>query len=393
MPTISNVSFTVKFDLTSAPKLVLTDTTLSPPAGLVGVFSIQQPDRYVRTGDIDSPDIAAAGDSFEFPLTLDSDGNVQCGEYVITFTAAAPSYLSTDFTRTFDFDYTPVELDMVEYFDVFTPELLYEDETDYSRDGYNHGAITRAWEAISTPTGTLTAATQELDLIFGGDYYDANYAISLVASLLYTHQTLSWLTIEEEITDSVDTYAMTPPTVEELVEQLDALQATIETMDRTCREHCDLIMDYTYAEALLGQIVRKSCMSLTDGIFDMLKRLITILNDNHIPTYVPTDDVILPYDTSTLCNGGGGGGGDLVQKEPKTYIVGATGGAPTANTNTWVLPAFVNSWIVLMLNGQPVPVSDPLNGSYYTTKVLGSNTLTITNYLYQDGDVLTYITL
>ncbi len=391
MPTISNLSFNVKFSLIGAPTLVLTDTTSSPPVGMVGIFSITQPDGYVRTGDIDDPDITAAGGEFEFPLTLDSEGNVQCGEYIIVFTANAPSYLSTDFTRTFDFDYTPVELDMVENFDVFTPELTYNDATDYARDGYNNGSITRAWEAVSTPTGTLTATTQLFDLIFGGDYYDANYAIELVASLLYTHQTLSWLTIEEQITDSVDTYAMTPPTVEELVEQLDALQATIESMDRTCREACDLIMDYTYAEALLGQIIRKACMSLTTGIFDMLTRLITILNDNHIPTYVPTNDVITAYDTSALC--GGGGGGDLVQKEPKTYVVGATAGAPTAATNSWTLPAFEDSWIVIFLNGQPVPVSDPLNGSYYTTKVLGSTTISITNYVWQAGDVLTYITL
>ena len=387
MPTISNVSFTVKFDLTGAPKLVLTDTTSSPPTDMVGIFSITQPDGYERTGDIDDPDITAAGGEFEFPLTLDSDGNVQCGEYIIVFTAAAPSYLSTDFTRQFDFDYEPAELDLVEDFDVFTPELTYNDNTDYARDGYNNGAVTRAWEAVSTPTGTLTATTQLFDLNLGGEYYDANYAIELVASLLYTHQTYSWLTIEESITESVDAYAMTPPTAEELVEQLDTLQATIETLDRTCREHCDLIMDYTYAEALLGQIIRKACMSLTDGIFDMLKRLITILNDNHIPTYVPTNDVILPYDTSALCGGGGGGS---TQKQPHTYVVGATAGAPTAGTNSWTLAAFEDSWIKIELNGQPVPVDDPLNGSYYTSKVLGSDTMSITNYLFQDGDVITY---
>lgn len=388
MPTISNVSFTVKFDLTGTPKLVLTDTTSSPPADLVGIFSITQPDRYERTGDIDDPDITDPGGSFEFPLTLDSNGEVQCGEYIIIFTAAAAGYLSTDFTRQFDFDYEPVELDMVEYFDVFTPELTYNDETAYARDGWNNGSVTRVWQAISTPTGTIDGASQLLDLIFGGNYYDANYTITLISSLLYTHQTYAWLTIDEEIEDEVQTYAMTPPSIESLVEQLSDLRETIATLDRTCRERCDKIMDFTYAESLLGHIVRKACMSLTDGIFEDLKQLVTVLNENHIPTYSPTNDIIEPYDTSSLCGTGSGGS---EQKRPLTFIVGTTLNAPTSGTNTWTLPDFENSYIVLIVNGQPVPLSDPLNGSYYTTKSLGSDTLTITNYLWQTNDVLTYI--
>lgn len=284
MPTISNVSFSVKFDLTGAPKLVLTDTTTSPPLDLVGIFSIIQPDGYERTGDIDDPDITAPGGSFEFPLTLDENGEVQCGEYIIVFTAAAASYLSTDFTRQFDFDYEPVELDLVEYFDVFTPELLYNDETDYAVSGYNNGSITRAWSAVSTPTGTINGSTQEFDIVFGGLYYDASYVITLVASLLYTHQTYSWLTVEEEITESVDTYAQTPPDVETLVNQLSEMRATIATLDRTCASRCDLISDFSYAEALLGHIIRKACLALTDGIFDDLKQLMTVLNENNIPT-------------------------------------------------------------------------------------------------------------
>jgi len=388
MPTISNVSFSVKFDLTGAPKLVLTDTTTSPPLDLVGIFSIIQPDGYERTGDIDDPDITAPGGSFEFPLTLGDDGNIQCGEYIITFTAAAAGYLSTDFTRQFDMDYEPVDLDLVEYFDVFTPELYYNDETDYAVSGYNNGSITRAWSAVSTPTGTINGTSQQFDLLFGGDYYDAAYVITLVASLLYTHQTYSWLTIEEEIEEEVETYAETPPDVEGLVNLLSEMRAEIATLDRTCRERCDLIGSFSYAESLLGHIIRKVCLGLTDGIYDDIQQLMTVLNDNHIPTYVATNDVIPPYDVSDFCGGGGGGS---EQKQPLTFTVGTTPNAPTALASTWQLPAFADSWVVVFLGGSVIPLSDPGDGSMYVTKVKSSDQLTITNYQWQTGDVLTYI--
>jgi len=390
MPTISNVSFTVKFDLTGTPKLVLTDTTSSPPVDLVGIFSIMQPDGYERVGDIDDPDITEPGGSFEFDLTLDENGNVQCGEYIIIFSAAAAGYLSTDYTRQFDLDYEPVELDLVEYFDVFTPELKYNDETDYTRDGYSNGSVTRDWSAFSDPTNFIYGTDQEFDIVYLGNYYDAAYSITFAATLLYTHDTYSWLTIEESISDDFATYAMTPPTIEELVNQLSELRETIATLDRTCRERCDKIMDFTYAESLLGHIVRKSCLSLTDGIFDDLKQLITILNDNHIPTYVELNAPIEPYDTSTLCGSGGGGGGGSEQKAPATFIVGTTINAPTVGSSTWTLPAFEDSYVVLVI-GQPLPVSNPGDGSWYTTKSLSSDTLQLNNKLFETGDILTYV--
>lgn len=80
------------------------------------------------------------------------------------------------------------------------------------------------------------------------------------------------------------------------------------------------------------------------------------------------------------------------QKQPLTYIVGTTAGAPVAGTSTWTLPAFANSWVVLcMARSIIVDMTDAGDGGAFITKLLGSSTLTINNWVWQPGDILTYI--
>ncbi len=91
---------------------------------------------------------------------------------------------------------------------------------------------------------------------------------------------------------------------------------------------------------------------------------------------------------------GSGGGGGNAQKQPELYIVGTTPDAPIAGELTWTLPAFENSWIgSLLVNNQPVYLEDVGDGSMYLTKLLGSDTLTISNYAggWVDGDKLQFI--
>lgn len=87
-----------------------------------------------------------------------------------------------------------------------------------------------------------------------------------------------------------------------------------------------------------------------------------------------------------------GGGGVSTQKQPQTYIVGTTSGAPTAGTNTWTLSAFLNSWMVLIIGRSLiVDMTDAGDGAPYISKPLASNILTINNYVFQSGDILSYI--
>jgi hypothetical protein len=90
---------------------------------------------------------------------------------------------------------------------------------------------------------------------------------------------------------------------------------------------------------------------------------------------------------------GGGGGGGSTQKQPLSFKVGVTPGAPVAGAMTWQLPAFENSYLVLVLNRTTIDLSDMGDGAPYITKSLESDTATVSNYGtgWADGDVLTYI--
>lgn len=298
MPTISNMSFGVKFDLDGAPTLVLTDTTTAPPAGFVGIFAITQPDGYTRTGDINSPDIPSAGSSFSYTLMLDSTGQVQRGSYTIVFTGAAPGYISTDFTRTFEFQYLPVELSLTEEFDVFTPKLEYIDATVYQVANYNNTSVTRAWTAVSTPTGTITGSTSTFDVKYLNQYWDAYYTITLSSSTVYTHQVYSWLTVEETITKSVSTYAETPKTLLQIVTLISALKTRIDIAVDTVSDLEQIKNDFEYAQSLFVHIIDKLKVSNLANIDRDLKDLLAVLHNYQIPTYVPTNLPIPPYNWS-----------------------------------------------------------------------------------------------
>jgi hypothetical protein len=91
-------------------------------------------------------------------------------------------------------------------------------------------------------------------------------------------------------------------------------------------------------------------------------------------------------------NNTGSGGGGSVQRQPNTFVVGTTVGAPTPGQATWQLPVFQNTWVTLTVNRIPVDLIDTGDGSPYITKTLISDTLTIGNYGtgWNNGDVLTY---
>ena len=295
---ISNMSFRVKFDLDGIPTLVLTDTTTSPPVGFVGIFSITQPDGYTRTGNISSPDIPSAGSSFSYVLTLDSTGQVQRGSYTIVFTGAAPGYISTDFTRTFQFQYLPVTLSLTEEFDVFTPKLEYIDSTVYQVSSYNNTSVTRAWTAVSTPTGTITGNTSTFDVKYLNQYWDAYYTITLSASTVYTHQVYSWLTVEETITKSVSTYAETPKTLLQIITLISALKTKVDLAVDTVSNLEQVKEDFEYAQSLLVHIIDKLKVNNLANIDRDLKDLLAVLHNYQIPTYVPTNLPIPPYNWS-----------------------------------------------------------------------------------------------
>lgn len=299
MPNISNLSFDVRFNLTGAPALVLTDTTTTPPSGFKGAFAITQPDGYTRNGDIDSPDINAGGGSFSFPLTLDATGNVQKGTYQIKYTAVATGYIGTDFTRTFVFDYDPPSLIMNENFDVFTPSLRYTDGTVYQRSGYNASSVTRAWSAVTIPTGTISGSGSNFDIVYQSNYYDANYTITLASTVLYTHQVYAFLTVQETVTKVVQTYAQTPMTLSQIITGISSLKTKLDQAINSGNEYGILQDDFEYAHVLFSHIIDRLRVGNTYNIFSDLKELLRVMSNYQIPAYTPTNLPIPPYNLSS----------------------------------------------------------------------------------------------
>lgn len=88
------------------------------------------------------------------------------------------------------------------------------------------------------------------------------------------------------------------------------------------------------------------------------------------------------YGQSTSSNG-----------QPNTFVVGTTVGAPVAGTNTWTNPAFIGKWVSLFLSRSIlidfIDVGD--GGFFLSPKVLNSDTITINNYTWTNGDILSYI--
>lgn len=323
MSFVQGASFNVRFNLTGAPTLVLTDTTILPPSGLVGAFSITQPDGYTRVGNINTPDINTPGGSFSIPLRLDSKGEVQCGTYNIAYTVIASGFEETLFTRNFQMAYNQPQISIAEEFDVFTPNLSLRDDTVYQVSNFNNGPVTRSWSVVSTPTGTITGTQQVLSLQFGGQYYDANYSISLSGSTIYTHQVYSWLTVQETVSKSVNTYAQTPPDVDEIVESIHQLKVKWDEAVNKCLEQEKVRADFELAQVLFNHIIDRIVNSNTAGIYEDLKDLVRILANNQIPAYTPTNQPIQPYDLSLFTSGAvwGSISGDILsQTDLVAYI-------------------------------------------------------------------------
>ena len=299
MSTINN-TFSVRFNLSGTLNLVLTDTTASAPVGMVGFFTITQPDGSVRTGSVGSPDINAAGDSYTFALNRASDGGVQCGTYTIKYTVTAPGYFSSDFTRSFNFQYSAVSVVIGEDFDVFTPNLSVRDNTTYAASNFSAGSPTRSWSVSSTPTGTLTGSGVTQSFVFGGQYYSANYTISLTSSILYTHSQWAWLTVQQTLTKSITACIQPPPDFDTLVEQVSDLKKELDDAVNSCQVFDNLKADFEYSMSLLSHIINKIKTGDSENIYKDLNDLLVVLANNQIPVCTPTNQVIPAYNIGGL---------------------------------------------------------------------------------------------
>lgn len=136
-------------------------------------------------------------------------------------------------------------------------------------------------------------------------------------------------------------------------------------------------------------------INITDGDIQLAGSLVYYDLTGNPVDFVPANTAINIFKATNdlWILGSTMGGGGSTQKQPKTYTVGTTSGAPTAGLSTWTLLAFGNSYVALFLGNQLVPFGDQGTGlPYLKDKVsISSTTIEIGNYTWNTGDEISYI--
>jgi hypothetical protein len=307
MPDLSSyIDFSVRFDLTTGtPRMILTDTSTYPPGveeDITGYFSITSPDKGVDSGSWASPDVTWDGDSLtpkDLVLRLNDKGNIQCGSYTVVYNIDHPDYIPTVLSRTFSISYVPVTLNLVENFDVFSPQLKYYDQTVYGIPNFSYTILLREWEALSIPTGSINVSSPTasiFDMVFGSDYYDAVYQMSFGVQVLYESDSYSYLTILDQIGKEWTTSADTPPSIEDLVGYLNDLKTEMDANINNCTLHTEYKKRYEYAASLLFNILQSCKVGLTLPLKSYVEEFLSVTNNFVSPPYVNTNQIIEPYD-------------------------------------------------------------------------------------------------
>lgn len=410
MPDLSQyISNTVQLSFKDG-KVYVTDNS-AYPAGvvndIVGIIKITQPDKIVRNGDWNAPDIIYSGGSLsqgEVELRTKSNGKPQQGTYVIEYTVDHPDYTPTTLTRTFTLSYEGVDLAIDEQFDVFTPVLNAADTTDYSRGGFDAPTISRSWNAQIGSVGTVAGNSTIFDIIFSGNYYDAAYTITLTTDLTYQHSTYSYLTVVDRRTATLETSANTPPSYTTLIGYLKTIKQRFDEL-QSCTKTVDARQDYEYASALLSQIKSRICAGDFVDLYSQIRDFLNVYNNHVTVAYVNTDTPIATYDYSDVDCGGGGSGTtndpritsqmianwnaafSAIPPDDLEYIVGTTPGAPTAGTSTFV-SALLTNWRIRLKVNKIIMSKADWNGNPYYSKPLVSDTLTLTGMTWTTGDLI-----
>lgn len=297
MSQIPNLSFDVRFEPHNPNRVGLIDTTPSLPAGYIGIFKVTQPDGYVRNGDINNPDVNSVTRGVSVTLVPDAAGQLQQGQYVIELTALAPGYLSTTFTRTFTFQYTPATVVLRNDFDLFTPSLAYTDISNYNVSGYNiSSGPERKWDVTSPTTGLISGTNSSIDLVYNGNYYAENYSIAFRVNIAYVSQAYAWLSITHTINTTAAVTACIPKSIEELTQAVDALR--IES-NQACGDDWSR---FEKANALYTHLINMLRLVLVageyqEGFHDVYQQLLSLLQNGNT-TCSTVGQIIPPYDFS-----------------------------------------------------------------------------------------------
>lgn len=347
--------------------IVAVDPNDYPPGTdvtLKGYFLITQPDGItVTTGSFLSPSIYWNGSALtqgNFELRLRSNGSFQQGEYTFEYHAIATGYDEAVLTKTVTLSYTSPTLVFDPNLDFFTPVLNVADDTDYAQGGMALISVSRAWEAtIISVEGTnqdINSTASTFDLSYLGNYYDAEYNVTLTSTVTYTlNSPDDFLTIIDVLQLEATYDSQIPPTLIELLALITALKTQLDDGGCICGSGCSttctpLKNSYTLAVSLYTHIVERGREGVTADLGPYVIQLVKLLNNCVTPDYEHTNEAIPPYDW-----GGGSGGGSFAFF--KQMIVGSgTGGAPVVGATTYTDALLIGKQVQVFISGILMPI-------------------------------------
>lgn len=306
MPDLSAyIDFDLELSFQDDNQIILTDTSNYPDGveeGIIGIVSITQPDGITVAGDWGNPDVVWSETELtqaEKELRLTSQGTPQCGNYTVVYQVDHPDYTPTTLSRTFILNISLPEGNIVDQFDVFTPELSLVDETEYDISGFTTDSTVRDWEVAVGSVTVITGSTATLDLEYLGNYYDAEYEVTFDSVTTLSHDTYAYLTVIYAVTFHGEFTADTPPPVNDLVHCLTELweRLNAETDANCCTT---LEIKYGKAERRLSHLLNILRVGETDGAVELLEEFINLTDCEDA---VNRNNPILPYDLSGLTAG------------------------------------------------------------------------------------------
>lgn len=384
----SVINFSVALDKnTGYTKVTDTSSYASGVAsGITGIVSITQPDGITRSGNWLAPDIYWDGSQLviaNLELRLAEDGLFQNGSYSITYTIRHSSYDETSITRTFTLSYSRPSILITESFDIFTPLLKVIDSTTYEKSGFALQSVTRLWEAlIQTVSGTIRSkvgSTQEFDLSYGGDYYDAYYDISLDVIVTYRLSSATWVSVIDRLNDALEDetalQAQIPPTIDQFLAMIKGFKNELDALVTNCTQYDIKLQRYKLITSVFDQLVKNGQSGLLSGLKDYVLELQLLLNDGVTPTYTNTNAIIPTYDWGV--GAGSVAWGDVSGKPSSedVYFEAGDFGYPAVGSSTYTNSSFENTRLIVFKNRLLLPPGNVDGGDYYE-KPLASGTMT-----------------
>ena len=159
-----SIDFTIQFDLTSTPKLKVTDNSTYDTAqtGVNVYVKIKRPDGIVRSPGEGTVDITGDSGSlpvFEYELPLSAnDGQVSQGQYQIEYMLTVGSDPTVSKTKSFIYDFNKIKLTTFQDINEFTPLVKVKDITpSYDVTNYNTTSVSRVFVAQNNVNGSNIA--------------------------------------------------------------------------------------------------------------------------------------------------------------------------------------------------------------------------------------------